>query len=126
MSIFSMSKTIFKSLFSKPATLMYPIKPRVPFKNTRGHIAISVEDCILCGICGRKCPANAIKVTKADKQWEINPYKCVSCNLCVEVCPKKCLTMENSYTSPSVGQSVNVFQQAPKPEPETAPDTTNA
>lgn len=116
MSIFSMSKTVFKSLFSKPATLMYPIEPRIPYKNTRGHIAITINDCIFCGICSKKCPSDAINVAKTEKQWEIDRFKCVSCNLCVEVCPKKCLTMENAYTSPSTGKHINTFTQEQKSE----------
>jgi len=109
MSIFEMSKTIFKSLFSKPATKMYPIKPRVYYKNTRGHIGIEINDCIFCGLCAKACPTAAIAVDRSAKSWDIARSKCVACGACVDVCPKKCLTMENSYAPPVTVKSVDHF-----------------
>lgn len=101
MAIFKMAKTVLKSMVGKPATAMYPIKTREPYKNTRGRIDIDVENCIFCGICSRKCPTNAINVTRNEKKWEIERLKCIVCNSCVENCPKKCLTTGNQYTAPT-------------------------
>ena len=56
---FKMAKTVLKSLFKKPATAMYPAVPREWTERTRGHVSIIEENCILCGICARKCPTNA-------------------------------------------------------------------
>ena len=44
---------------------MYPIKPREWQERTRGHIEINEADCILCGICAKRCPTLAINVDKA-------------------------------------------------------------
>lgn len=101
MSFFGFTKTILKSLFNKPATLMYPIVERVYSKNTRGKITIKIEDCIYCGMCQRKCPTAAIVVNRTEKVWKIDSLRCITCNYCVEVCPKKCLFMNNKY-SPAV------------------------
>jgi len=97
--MFDMIPTIMKNLFSKPATRNYPYVVREDFEGARGKIDISIEDCIFCGICSRKCPVDCINVSKADATWEIDPYKCITCNSCVESCPKKCLTMNKQRTA---------------------------
>ncbi|HNX81611.1 MAG TPA: 4Fe-4S binding protein [Candidatus Omnitrophota bacterium] len=101
MSIFSMAKTVLKSLFRKPATVKYPFGPREYVKGTRGKVLIDIAKCIYCGMCQRKCPTTAIVVNKTDKTWEIDRMRCVSCNYCVEVCPKKCLSLDTAYTVPT-------------------------
>lgn len=112
MSFFSFTKTILKSLFSKPATLMYPFVPRKFYQNTRGSIVIKIEDCIYCGICQRKCPTSAIGVNKVEKTWEIDRLGCVACNFCVEVCPKKCLAMNNQYSAAAINKNKEIFHGA--------------
>jgi len=109
MAFVPFSKTIFKNLVSNPATRLYPVAVRPPFALTRGHIEIDIQQCIFCGLCDRKCPTNAITVTKADKEWSIQRLRCIQCNSCVEVCPKKCLVMDPQYTSPATGQVVDTF-----------------
>lgn len=125
MGLFNIGKMVMRSLFSKPATLMYPVIPRVPTPLTRGHISIDINTCIFCGICSKKCPTGALEVNRAEKKWEINRLRCIQCNCCVEVCPKKCLIMEGSYTQPSTGAIMNMFNQevaAPvAPKVEVAP-----
>lgn len=110
MSFFSMTKTVFGNLLKKPVTHRYPFEPKTYFKNTRGSISIKIEQCIFCGICQRKCPSNAIVVSREEKKWTINRFRCVVCNSCVEQCPKKCLTMENNYTQPNTKKSEEVHQ----------------
>jgi ech hydrogenase subunit F len=122
MGLFSIGKMIMRSLVNKPATLMYPVIPRVYSEKTRGHIAIDIETCILCGICVKKCPTNALEVDRKGKEWSIARMQCIQCNCCVEACPVKCLTMKNTY-SPSATEKVrNSFVKAPE-APKTAPAT---
>jgi ech hydrogenase subunit F len=106
MSIMKFSKVVLKSLVSKPATLLYPIKKREFFERTRGHIDIEVDKCIFCGICVKRCPTNAINVERSEKLWAIERLRCIQCSSCVDNCPKKCLYMENEYTAPSTTGSV--------------------
>jgi len=110
MAFFRMSFTILKSLFKKPATLMYPQVQRTYYKNTRGSIAIKIEACIFCGICSKKCPTLALIVKKDEKSWGIERIKCIACNYCVEVCPKKCLSMENQYSPCVTEDSIETFK----------------
>ena len=109
-----------RSLFKKPATLMYPIKPREWTENTRGCIEIDIESCIFCGICVRKCPTDALTVDRDAKSWTIARMGCIQCSCCVDVCPKKCLENIAGYTSPGMKKVVDTFVKQPEPEPEPA------
>ena len=105
MALFSMTKTVLKSLFSKPATRPYPFTAYKPQPNTRGSIGINIDACIYCGMCVRKCPCAAIVVDRQARTWSIDRLRCVTCNGCVDVCPvnKKapgsCLTMRETYSA---------------------------
>jgi ech hydrogenase subunit F len=99
MPVFTIAEMILRSLFGRPATLMYPAVPREYAQDSRGHIEIAINECIFCGLCQRKCPAQALSVEREAKDWEIDRLRCVSCNYCVEVCPKKCLSMAKGYSS---------------------------
>jgi ech hydrogenase subunit F len=116
MKIFRLAGTVLKSLSRPPATRLYPFVPRVYETKTRGHIDIEIEKCILCGICDRRCPTQAISVTKAERNWSIERLRCIQCSSCVELCPTKCLSMGTQYTGPSFGSVRDSFTQAPKPE----------
>lgn len=94
-----MFKIILNNLFKKPATRLYPMKNRTPFKRTRGRIYFENENCVYCGMCQRKCPADAINVDRANKTWELNAFRCIICGECVASCPKKCITMTNERRS---------------------------
>ena len=92
-----MAKTVINSLFSRPATLMYPARPAKRTAVTRGHIIIDPANCITCRSCQRKCPTGAICVEVKEKTWQIDRLRCVICNSCVDVCPTKCLSMDPAY-----------------------------
>ena len=118
MGAFKFAKTVLKSTFKKPATLMYPVVEREWQERTRGSIDIDADKCILCGICGRKCPADAINVDRKGGKWEIHRMQCVQCGACVEACPKKCLDMNPKYTEPGTEKVVDsVDVEVKKPEP---------
>lgn len=117
MATFRISKYILKSLFKKPATLMYPVVPREWQERTRGQVGINEADCIACGICQKKCPANAIVVDRKERTWTIERMQCIQCGHCVMACPKKCLVMENQYTTPDTEKTVHTFQIPEKEKP---------
>lgn len=92
----NMFNIIMKNFFSKKATRLYPIeKEREPFLRSRGRIQFDKTNCILCSLCARKCPADAITVDRTNGKWQLNCYRCVICGACVTACPKKCITMNN-------------------------------
>ena len=45
-----------KTLFSRPATINYPIEKEVPVPRARGVIALDIEACTVCMLCARECP----------------------------------------------------------------------
>lgn len=95
--MFSLLKNIVRNLTHRPATRRYPFVKREPFAGFRGKLEIRIDECIFCGMCQRRCPANAIAVTKQPKTWTLDPYRCILCGYCVEVCPKKCLFMNPKH-----------------------------
>lgn len=119
MSVFGMTRTVLRNLFSRPATRLYPSRMKEPYRSerSRGRIAIDIDACIFCGACAKRCPTDAIVVTKAAREWTIDRLRCCTCNACVEVCPTKCLSMDNRYTSPTTTKDRDAFRQAPKPQP---------
>ena len=124
MTLFQMTKTVLKNLFSRPATLMYPAKPAKKTANTRGHVEIDPAKCITCKMCQRKCPTQAIEVDNKDRTWQIDQMRCVVCAICVDTCPTKCLTMDNQYRPAMTARGgVEKFTVAgpKKKEPAAAP-----
>lgn len=90
----NMLSIVFKNFFHKPPTRLYPIREREAFERSRGRINFNTENCIHCGICQKKCPADAITVNRAEKTWELNAFRCIICGECVNSCPKKCITLD--------------------------------
>lgn len=118
MAIMNFSFTALKNLFSKPATVNYPqVQPNYP-EQSRGHIEINIDDCIMCGLCSRKCMSGAITVDRSTKTWSIERMGCVQCGACVIACPKKCLNMAVGYSAVSTEKTVDSYSQ---PIPETKP-----
>ena len=127
MRLFTMTKTVTKNLLGGPATLMYPKVKRSFTPITRGRVENNTNKCIFCGMCSRRCPTDAIIVTKDRKEWQIDRLKCCTCNLCVEICPVKCLSMENQYSSPLSEKKEGIYalrveKQASGTEAQPAPD----
>lgn len=118
MAIMNFSFTALKNLFSKPATTNYPAVPREYPERSRGHVEINIDDCIMCGICSRKCMSGAITIDRTNKTWSIERMGCVQCSACVNACPKKCLSIVPGYTAPSTEKTVDTYNQ---PIPETKP-----
>lgn len=109
MGAFKLGKMTLSSLFKKPETLLYPLEKKIPPKGLKGHIVIDVDTCILCGMCQRSCPPDAIVVDKASRTWSVNPFRCIQCGYCTTVCPKNCLSMDPAYWAPSTQKDGEVF-----------------
>ncbi len=90
-----MARTALRNLFTRPATRRYPYVVRPPFSTSRGRILNDFPKCILCSLCAKHCPANAIVVDKAEGLWRIDRFACVICGACIRACPVKCLSMGN-------------------------------
>ncbi|MEG0505531.1 MAG: 4Fe-4S dicluster domain-containing protein, partial [Raoultibacter sp.] len=108
------------SLFKKPETIQYPAQTRFVPEGLKGHVVIEINDCILCGICMKRCPTGAISVDKPAATWSIDRFRCVQCGSCVRECPKNCLSMDPAYAPPATKKSIDVVSK------DTATDGINA
>ena len=119
MGTFKLGKMTLRSLFHKPVTVRYPYEKRDIenlFPHMRGHLECDIDTCILCGMCQRACPVDAIVVDRKGGDWTIDPYRCVQCASCVRECPKSCLTMDTAYTPPARQISIDVFEVPEHPK----------
>lgn len=116
MGSFKLGKMTIKSLFGKPETLQYPAEQKTPPPGLKGHVVIREEDCILCGICAKRCPCAAIAVDKATRTWAIDRFRCVQCGTCVRECPKQCLEMNPAYAPPATKKHADSHQIPEKPK----------
>lgn len=107
---FKLGKMTLKGLFKEPETVQYPAQKKEPPAGLKGHVENNVDDCILCGICAKRCPCGAIQVDKPARTWSIDRFRCVQCGSCVRECPKKCLAMEPTYAAPATIKSIRVCE----------------
>lgn len=113
-SVMKFTKIALGNLFSKPATTQYPFVKKDYPERYRGKVTINIDDCIMCGMCERKCPSSAIKVDRNTRTWSINRMSCVQCANCANNCPKKCLTMEPQYSEPENIKTIDSYVQPVK------------
>lgn len=120
MTVMKIGGRLLSNLFGKPATKDYPAVPREYPDASRGHLEFDPGDCILCGICSRKCPTSAITVDRKSRTVSVDRMMCVQCAYCVESCPKSCLGMVPGYVEPGRAKVVDVFD-VPEKDPEQRP-----
>ncbi len=90
--VFTILKHIFRQIFKRPFTSLYPFEDRPYPERTRGrHIHVR-QNCTACAQCVRACPVLAIRIDKADKMYEkdaalyFDYTRCIFCGLCVDAC----------------------------------------
>jgi len=97
--MFTYLGTILSNLLRGSVTRLYPFDRRPPIPGSRGKLRIDPATCVYCGICVKRCPANALAVARDPKSWTLDPYRCILCGYCVEACPKKCLHFDAQHLS---------------------------
>ena len=83
---------VFRQIFKRPFTSLYPFEDRIYPERTRGrHIHVR-QNCTACAQCVRACPVVAITIDKEDKMYEkdaalhFDYTRCIFCGLCVDAC----------------------------------------
>jgi formate hydrogenlyase subunit 6/NADH:ubiquinone oxidoreductase subunit I len=111
--------TVFKQLFQKPATNIFPAKyapesilslldkvakqevklhpPVAVPPRFRGRIAFDRENCIGCQQCYKICPTRAIEWLPEEKNVKILISRCCFCAQCVDICPVNTLAMTDEF-----------------------------
>ncbi len=81
-------------LVGKTSTVTNDSDVEVP-TNFRGVPVLDPEKCILCGRCGKVCPAGAITLstTPTAKSVRIFVGHCIFCSECSMICPVSAITM---------------------------------
>jgi ferredoxin len=65
---------------------------------------INSSMCTGCGICERKCPANAIKVY--DQKAELNQESCIRCGICHSVCPRDAVRHDSELIPEEIDENM--------------------
>jgi ech hydrogenase subunit F len=88
-----MARRSLRNLFSKPATRLYPTQPRVCVEGARGSLQLDPTNCNFCERCAKRCPTQALRVSRQDRTLVFEELLCINCGWCVEVCNKCSLLM---------------------------------
>jgi formate hydrogenlyase subunit 6/NADH:ubiquinone oxidoreductase subunit I len=111
--------TVFKQLFQKPATNIFPAKyapesilslldkvakqevqlhpPIALPPGFRGRIVYDRENCIGCQQCYKICPTRAIEWLPEEKKVKVFVSRCCFCAQCVDICPVNTLAMTDEF-----------------------------
>lgn len=114
MSLLKYAPEALKNLFRPPVTTKYPFEPAVYPERARGHIEITIDECISCGMCVRCCPCGTLSVDRNAGTWSIDRFDCIACGFCVQKCPKKCLHMIPGYQTPGTKEGKQTYQKSPE------------
>jgi NADH-quinone oxidoreductase subunit I len=102
-----------KNLFSKPATINYPLVKAPKNGEARGLILFEEPKCIWCLRCEEVCPPGAILFVQDRSSfnytYHYNPYLCIYCGECVRVCPDKAQALSQSieFAPPCIDINMN-------------------
>jgi len=98
-------KVTLRNLTRRSVTAHYPDAPPELPPRSRGVIALMEENCTVCMLCARECPAWCIYIDSHKEtappatpggrersrnmldQFDIDFSLCMYCSICVEVCP---------------------------------------
>jgi formate hydrogenlyase subunit 6/NADH:ubiquinone oxidoreductase subunit I len=91
-------RSFLVGLTGKTSTVQSPAEVEVP-ATYRGVPMIDPEKCVLCGRCGKVCPAGAIalRTSASEKSVRIFVGHCVFCSECAMICPVSAITMSKVW-----------------------------
>jgi formate hydrogenlyase subunit 6/NADH:ubiquinone oxidoreductase subunit I len=93
-------RSFLVGLAGRTSTVSSPSQVPVP-SAYRGVPMIDPEKCILCGRCGKVCPAGAIalRTSSSEKSVRIFVGHCVFCSECAMICPVSAITMSDVWNT---------------------------
>jgi formate hydrogenlyase subunit 6/NADH:ubiquinone oxidoreductase subunit I len=101
----AMTPEVYRNLFKKRATILYPFKERelIPIpKGLRGKPSFDLQKCIGCSMCFRVCPSETIEMIddeegKRPKRPIFRIDRCTFCAQCEDVCPTHAIVMSDNF-----------------------------
>jgi len=102
-TIGAMFPEIWRHLFKKRATILYPFERLEVPHDFRGKILFDLEKCApKCRLCAIDCPANAIIMEeREDGQEGTRPIflldRCIFCGQCAEGCTHGAITLSEDF-----------------------------
>ncbi|MEW6088443.1 MAG: NADH-quinone oxidoreductase subunit I [bacterium] len=102
---------VFKHIFVKPVTRLYPFEKPVLPPSSRGlhtlmrDLDTGNERCVGCSLCVKICPNGVIHMVtskgemnqKRIDEYEVDISRCAFCGLCADVCPKSAIVMSDRF-----------------------------
>ena len=111
MGFFKLGTMTLGGLVKKPETLQYPAETKAPYSGQKGVVVNAKTDvCNLCGLCEKRCPANAIVVDRDKSTWSISHLSCIQCGYCISGCPKKALEMKGERPALAAKKEMEVIK----------------
>jgi len=116
----------FKTIFTQPVTIRYPIQKKEPEPGFRGRHAFvrdpetGKERCVACTKCATVCPSQCIYIdysvnaetgTRVLTKYEIDALRCIFCGYCEEVCPVNAIVLTEFYEYASYDRQTNYFNK---------------
>ena len=92
-----LTPNVLRNFIGHRATRRYPAEVRTPYAGVRGELVNNIDECIFCGTCARKCPAQCLTVDKNEATWEMEFFACVNCGACADACPTKSLSFKGPH-----------------------------
>jgi formate hydrogenlyase subunit 6/NADH:ubiquinone oxidoreductase subunit I len=109
MPYFQMVRLALKWALTQPPTTRYPFEPRRLIDQSRGQLVFTKDNCVYCTVCAKKCPAGALSVNRALKQFTLDRLGCICCGYCVELCPKDSLAFSPAHAPPALAKNLETY-----------------
>jgi len=106
MKWWNLTKEVFKNLFKRPMTVMFPVeKVEIPPRN-RGKHQFNIDTCKSCALCAKICPNRAIEMVEVPPEFKekypkkypkVDLGKCCFCALCQDICPTGSIKLTTDF-----------------------------
>ena len=83
-----------KTSFQKPLSANFPRLIYLAGLLPRSRITFDLGRCVVCGLCGEKCPAEAISFHPGP---QCDHKRCILCHCCIEVCPQGAVLLREHW-----------------------------
>ncbi len=115
---------VFRHIFNKKFTVLYPEQKRRLPPRWRGRIVLTRdpdgdERCVACNLCAVACPVGCIALQAAERPdgrrypefFRINFSRCIFCGFCEEACPTYAIQLTPDYEMAEYDRNRLVYEK---------------